>query len=150
VGLNELVNDAAQTIHLLVEDRGGKLDVELLATSDNIDADKMHITNAIVNLLTNAVKYSPQAPEIFLRTFDRGKEVVLEVQDHGIGIPLKYQKFIFDKYYRVPTGDIHNIKGFGIGLSYVKSVIGAHRGRVFIESEPGRGSKFTVILPVAG
>ncbi|MFZ5428953.1 MAG: sensor histidine kinase [Bacteroidota bacterium] len=147
VGLNELVNDAAQTIHLLVEDKGGKLEVELKATEDNIFADKMHVTNAIVNLLTNAVKYSSGAPVIALRTYNRGHDVYLDVEDQGIGIPQKYHKFIFDKYYRVPTGDIHNIKGFGIGLSYVKSVAGAHKGKVLLSSEPGKGSRFTLIFP---
>lgn len=147
VGLNELASDAAQTIHLLVEDKGGSLDVRLNAGSDNIIADKVHLTNAIVNLLTNAVKYSPGPPVITLATFNKGEDVVLEVEDQGIGIPSKYLRFIFDKYYRVPTGDVHNIKGFGIGLSYVKSVTEAHRGKVFVSSEPGRGSKFSMVIP---
>ena len=150
VGLNELAVEAANTIHLLVEEREGTLKVELNAEDDNILADKMHITNAIVNLLTNAVKYSPGAPHIVLRTCNRGKEVIFEVQDHGIGIPHRFQKFIFDKYYRVPTGDIHNIKGFGIGLSYVKSVVEAHKGKVMVASDPGKGSTFTVAMPAAG
>jgi two-component system, OmpR family, phosphate regulon sensor histidine kinase PhoR len=147
VGLNELVNDAAHTIHLLVEEKGGKLNMELIAENDNILADKMHITNAIVNLLTNAVKYSNGEPEITLHTYNHGSDIVLEVRDNGMGIPGKYHRFIFDKYYRVPTGDVHNIKGFGIGLSYVKSVVEAHKGRVQVESEPGKGSIFTVTLP---
>ena len=147
VGLNELANDAAQTIHLLVEDKGGSLEVRLNATSDNVFADRMHLTNAIVNLLTNAVKYSPGAPVITLTTSNKGEDVVLDVEDRGMGIPNKYHRFIFDKYYRVPTGDVHNIKGFGIGLSYVKSVTGAHSGKVFVSSEPGRGSKFSIVIP---
>jgi two-component system phosphate regulon sensor histidine kinase PhoR len=146
VGLNELASDAAQTIHLLVDDKGGSLEVELNATADNIFADKMHVTNAIVNLLTNAVKYSSGAPVITLRTYNRGQDVYLDVEDRGIGIPQRYHKYIFDKYYRVPTGDIHNIKGFGIGLSYVKSVAGAHKGRVLVSSEPGKGSRFTLVF----
>lgn len=149
VGLNELANDAAQTIHLLVEDKGGTLDVELRATADNVVADKMHVTNAIVNLLTNAIKYARGVPQVSVRTYDRGKSVFLEVQDNGIGISNKYHKYIFDKYYRVPTGDIHNIKGFGIGLSYVKSVVEAHGGKVQVVSEPGKGSTFTIVLPVS-
>ena len=148
IGLNELANDAAHTIHLLVEEKEGTLDVELNAVDDNIVADKVHLTNAIVNLLTNSVKYSQGAPHITLRTFNKGNEVVLEVEDKGIGIPAKYHRFIFDKYYRVPTGDVHNIKGFGIGLSYVKSVVEAHKGRVSLISEPGKGSVFTISLPL--
>jgi two-component system, OmpR family, phosphate regulon sensor histidine kinase PhoR len=147
VGLNELANDAAHTIHLLVEEKGGKLIMEINAENDNILADKMHITNAIVNLLTNAVKYSNGEPEITLSTHNYGSDVVLEVKDNGMGIPGKYHRFIFDKYYRVPTGDVHNIKGFGIGLSYVKSIVEAHKGKVQVESETGKGSIFTVTLP---
>lgn len=148
VGLNELTNDAAQTIHLLVEEKGGKLNMELFAENDNIIADKMHITNAIVNLLTNAVKYSNGIPEITIRTYNIGLNIVIEVKDNGMGIPGKYHRYIFDKYFRVPTGDVHNIKGFGIGLSYVKSVVEAHNGKVHVESEPGKGSIFTVSFPI--
>ncbi len=144
IGLNELANDAALTIHLLVEEKEGSLNVELNADEDNIFADKMHITNAIVNLLTNSVKYSVGAPEITLRTLNKGNEVILEVEDKGIGISGKYHRYVFDKYYRVSTGDVHNIKGFGIGLSYVKSVVEAHGGKVSVESEPGKGSIFTL------
>ncbi len=146
VGLNELATEAAHTIHLLVEEKEGSINLELNAEDDNIMADKMHVTNAIVNLLTNAVKYSLGAPHITIRTYKNGNETCLEVKDMGIGIPHKYQKFIFDKYYRVPTGDVHNIKGFGIGLSYVKSVLEAHRGRVQVVSETGKGSTFTLIF----
>lgn len=147
VGLNELAGDAANSIYLLVEEKEGTLSIILNAEDDNVQADKIHMTNAIVNLLTNAVKYSDGSPEITLRTYNRDHNVVLEVQDTGCGIPQKYQKFIFDKYFRVPTGDVHNIKGFGIGLSYVKSVVEAHRGKVLVNSEPGKGSTFTIILP---
>lgn len=147
LGLNELAGDAAGSIYLLVEERQGTLSILLNAEQDNVLADKIHMTNAIVNLLTNAVKYSSGSPAITLRTVNRESNVVLEVQDEGCGIPQKYHKFIFDKYFRVPTGDVHNIKGFGIGLSYVKSVVEAHRGRVVVNSEPGKGSTFTIILP---
>lgn len=146
IGLNELANDAARTISLLVEEKKGKLTVELNAVNDNVFADKIHFTNAIVNLLTNAVKYSEAPPDITLRTYEENKNLILEVEDKGIGIPAKYQKHIFDKYYRVPTGNVHNIKGFGIGLSYVKNVVEAHKGKIEVQSEPGKGSIFRIIL----
>jgi two-component system phosphate regulon sensor histidine kinase PhoR len=112
-----------------------------------IPVDKIHMTNAIANLLTNALKYSSGPPLIRIRTFVQQDHIGLEIGDNGIGIPQKYQKSIFDKYFRVPTGDVHNIKGFGIGLSYVKSVVYAHMGKILVSSEPGKGSTFTIILP---
>ncbi|HAX96291.1 MAG TPA: hypothetical protein DCY35_07205 [Prolixibacteraceae bacterium] len=142
VGLNELALSAAHSIQLLVEEKEGVLEIDLKAESDNLIADKVHITNAILNLLTNAVKYSGKNPQITLRSYNRDGKVILEVSDHGAGIPLKYQRFIFDKYFRVPTGDVHDIKGFGIGLSYVKSVVEAHGGKVTLVSDPGKGSSF--------
>lgn len=146
--LNELAGEAIESTRILLEEKGGTLDIGLKAQTDTIIGDKMHITNAIINLLTNAVKYSNGTPKINLRTYNKGNEIVLEVEDKGPGIPLKYQKLIFDKYYRVPTGDVHNIKGFGIGLSYVKSVVEAHAGKVRVESVPEKGSIFTITLPL--
>jgi two-component system, OmpR family, phosphate regulon sensor histidine kinase PhoR len=149
IGMNELANSAANSVQLLVDEKQGTLSLELNAEDDNILADKIHMTNAIVNLLTNAVKYSVGVPDIILRSYTRDRRVFLEVKDHGIGIPSKYQRFIFDKYFRVPTGDVHNIKGFGIGLSYVKSVAEAHKGKVHVSSEPGKGSTFTLSFPLS-
>jgi two-component system, OmpR family, phosphate regulon sensor histidine kinase PhoR len=145
--LNELVKDALNSVKLLVEEKNGKVDSTFIKSGDTILADRTHLINAIANLLTNAVKYSVEPPEISVRTFFLENRLILEISDKGIGIPVKYQKYIFDQYYRVPTGDIHNIKGFGIGLSYVKSVVTAHHGKVTVSSEPGKGSTFTLILP---
>ncbi len=142
IGLNDLALTAAQSIQLLLEEKDGNIEIDLKAEKDNLTADKVHITNAILNLLTNAVKYADKKPQIRLSSYNREDKVILEVSDNGVGIPLKYQRFIFDKYFRVPTGDVHNIKGFGIGLSYVKSVVEAHGGKVTVVSEPGKGSSF--------
>jgi two-component system, OmpR family, phosphate regulon sensor histidine kinase PhoR len=144
--LNELVNNALHSIKLPVEEKNGKIEIHLTEGDDTVFADRTHLTNAITNLLTNALKYSAEPPEIGIRTYSGENHLFLEISDKGIGIHSKYQKHIFEKYYRVPTGDVHNIKGFGIGLSYVKSVITAHQGKVLVSSEPGNGSTFTVIL----
>ncbi len=148
VKLAGLVTEALESVALLVEERQGTVTLDLAPEGDEILADRLHMTNAIINLLMNALKYSSGPPSITVRTALRNNSVLLSVIDKGIGIPQKYQKYIFDKYFRVPTGDVHNIRGFGIGLSYVRSVVRAHRGKVVVESEPGRGSTFTVVLPV--
>jgi len=144
--LNDLVLEALSAVKLLTDEKKGEVNTNFTEGNDTILADRTHLTNAIVNLVTNALKYSDEAPEISIRTFNRGSQLGLEISDKGIGIPVKYQKYIFDKYYRVPTGDIHNIKGFGIGLSYVKNVVTAHDGKVTVASEPGKGSTFTLIF----
>lgn len=146
VRMNDLVNSALDSVKLLIEEKSGKMSVNLLADG-YVMADKTHIINAVINLISNALKYSPGIPEISIETKESGKNFLLQISDKGIGIPQKYQKYIFDKYYRVPTGEVHNIKGFGIGLSYVRSVVTAHKGKVSVHSEPGKGSSFIVILP---
>jgi len=132
---------------MLAEEKKGVISTQLMEEDDTLDADKLHLTNSIANLLTNALKYSEKTPSIGIRTYSADQFLALEIRDNGIGIPGKYHKRIFEKYFRVPTGDVHDIKGFGIGLSYVKNVVTAHQGRIMVESEPGKGSVFTVFLP---
>ncbi len=143
-----LITDAIDTIEIHLTEKGGQILTSLDATNDIIWGDKIHLTNTIINLLSNAVKYSKNSPEISIHTFNNGDYLLIEVHDKGIGISTKDQKFVFNKYYRVPTGDIHNIKGFGIGLSYVKKVVEAHKGSVAVESTLGKGSIFTIKIPV--
>jgi len=145
--IHEMISEAVSSVKLLLEEKSGRISLDLMDETPEIPADRLHLVNAIGNLLTNALKYTRDHPEIRIRTFSQGDFIGIEINDNGIGIPAKYQKYIFDKYFRVPTGDIHNIKGFGIGLSYVKSVVSGHGGRIQVTSEPGKGSTFTIFLP---
>ncbi len=148
LNLHEIIDDGISTVRMILMDKGGKIDTKFRATKSDVFADKLHITNVIVNLLSNAIKYSKETPEIEIITGNNQDGIVVEVKDNGIGIPLKYQKYIFEKYYRVPTGDVHNTKGFGIGLAYVKKVVEAHDGNVAVESEPNKPTIFKVSLPL--
>jgi two-component system phosphate regulon sensor histidine kinase PhoR len=118
------------------------------AQTDLIKGDKSHLTNVFYNVLENALKYRKEdSLKIILSTKSNNKGVTISVEDNGIGISKDDQKMIFEKFYRVPTGNIHNVKGFGLGLSYVKIIVDAHRGSINLESELGRGSKFEIFLP---
>ena len=147
ISTEELISEAVSSVKILAEEKSGRIVQELMEESPVIPVDRIHLVNAIGNLLTNALKYTRNDPVIRIRTFLQGDFYAIEISDNGIGIPAKYQKYIFDKYFRVPTGDVHNIKGFGIGLSYVKSVVTGHGGRIHVTSEPGKGSIFTILLP---
>ncbi len=146
--IHEIIKQAVQNIRLQVQQRNGKIDMELGAERDLVSADQTHLANIIYNLLDNANKYSPENPEVRIKTFNLDGHIVIEVADNGIGIPKDYQKLVFEKFYRVPTGNVHDVKGFGLGLSYVKSMITAHNGKIELESEQGVGSTFTVRLPL--
>jgi two-component system phosphate regulon sensor histidine kinase PhoR len=112
-----------------------------------IRGGSIHLTNVVYNLLDNALKYSVNEPHISIRLEEDANQVILKVADKGIGIPAEYKKKIFEKFFRVPTGDVHNIKGYGLGLSYVESVVRSHRGLIEVVSKPGEGSMFTISLP---
>ncbi|RED98816.1 two-component system phosphate regulon sensor histidine kinase PhoR [Marinoscillum furvescens DSM 4134] len=146
--LKELVEHAREKTMIQVESRQGT--IRLIDNAPNIQVygDPTHLTNILVNLLENANKYSNDAPDITIRMYAKGKNVHISVQDRGIGMTKEAQNHIFQKFYRVPTGDIHNVKGFGLGLAYVKTMVEMHSGTVSVESEWGKGSKFTITLPV--
>ncbi|MEN8118296.1 MAG: HAMP domain-containing sensor histidine kinase [Bacteroidota bacterium] len=147
VNIHELVNDAIQGIILQIEKRGGMILTNLEAANPTVTTDKIHCTNVIYNLLDNANKYSGDVPEIKVSTKNLQKGVLVSVEDKGIGMTKAVQSKIFERFYRQTSGNIHNIKGFGLGLSYVKAVLGANRGTISVQSEPGKGSKFELFLP---
>jgi two-component system phosphate regulon sensor histidine kinase PhoR len=110
----------------------------------------MHLCNIFTNLLDNANKYSRETPQITVTTANAGGSLRITVEDNGIGMSEAQQRRIFESFYRVPTGNLHDVKGFGLGLAYVKTMVQAHGGTVEVRSEPGRGSRFEVILPIIG
>jgi len=147
IDLHSVISDVIRKIAIQVEIRDGNITTDFRATKPEILADKVHITNVINNLLDNANKYTPKKPAIVVATEDQGNGLLISITDNGTGISKNNQKKIFDKLYRVPTGDVHNVKGFGLGLSYVKFIAEKHGGQVSVESEPGKGSTFRVWLP---
>ena len=148
VDIHQLIDKVADGFQLLVKERNGSVKLLLTATNHQSYADSMHIENVISNLLDNANKYSPGIPDITISTFNRNDHIVVAVEDKGTGISKENQKRIFRKLYRVHTGNLHDIKGFGLGLYYVKSLIEAHNGNVNLHSEPGKGSRFEISLPL--
>ena len=148
VNLNEVVEGLLTKFSLRIEDKGGQLFGHLDADRDEVLADEVHITNVVSNLLDNAIKYCVKAPEISVYTRNKGDEIIVSVIDNGIGIAAKEQKMIFERFYRVSTGNLHDVKGFGLGLSYVKKIVEAHGARIEVESVPDKGSRFDIILPL--
>lgn len=144
---DDVILNAAEKIALQVEQKGGQVVLDLKATNSLIQADETHFTNIIHNLLDNANKYSPEKPLITIRTRNAGNGFLFEIQDNGLGIGKEARKYIFDKFYRVPTGNLHDIKGFGLGLSYVQAIVTAHGGTIDLKSELGKGSTFIVSMP---
>lgn len=147
IDMHSLISDAIHKIAIQIEIRDGVINQSLTAKHSLIKADKVHLSNVIFNLLDNANKYSPRKPQIMVSTADADGGIYISINDKGMGISKANQKKIFDKLYRVPTGDVHNVKGFGLGLSYVKFIIEKHGGSIQVESEPGKGSTFTLFLP---
>lgn len=147
VNLHEIILQAVEHINLQVEQKGGKVIAELEAAQPSIYADQTHISNIIHNLLDNANKYSLEKPLIKVITRNSNGAVEVIIQDKGIGMTKEQRKHIFEKFYRVHTGNLHDVKGFGLGLSYVKAMVNAHRGNIEVQSELGQGSSFILTLP---
>ena len=145
--INDVVRQAAENIRLQVDKRDGEVNIYLNATKPIIEADTLHISNVINNLLDNANKYSPEQPTITVTTRDVPLGVEVAIKDEGMGMTKEARKRIFDKFYRVHTGNLHDIKGFGLGLSYVKAIITAHKGQIDVASELGQGSEFVLTFP---
>ncbi len=144
--LHELIRKATASVQILLDERKGSIDLKLEAPLHLIQVDGLHFSNIIRNLLDNAIKYCDKQPHIIISTANNGNGITISVEDNGIGIPPKLQREIFGKFYRVPTGNIHNVKGFGLGLFYVKSLVKAHGGNISVRSN-GNGSTFTIWLP---
>lgn len=147
VDLDEIIETAIQNITLQVEKKSGKAEYLKNADISIVEGDHIHLANVINNLLDNANKYSPDSPQISITTRNVKDGIEISVQDQGIGMTKESKKYIFDKFYRVHTGNLHDVKGFGLGLSYVKAIVNAHHGTIEVKSELGKGSTFTIFFP---
>jgi len=148
VDMHEVISGVIENFSIQVKNRNGKISGALKAENSILHIDQVHITNVLSNLLDNAIKYCNRDPEIKIETADKGEFFLILVKDNGIGISKADQKRVFEKFYRVPTGNVHTVKGFGLGLSYVKMIIEEHHGYVDIESELFAGSTFKIYLPL--
>ncbi len=146
---HQLIQETVKYMSLQVEQKQGQLKLELGAEHFVMMGDKTHLSNALCNLIDNALKYCTERPEISIQTSNAGTDLVVVVSDNGIGIEKEYQQKVFDKYFRVPTGDVHNVKGFGLGLAYVSKIVEVHGGTMELKSEKMKGSAFTITLPYA-
>ncbi|MGQ9620518.1 MAG: sensor histidine kinase [Bacteroidales bacterium] len=147
VSVHHIIGKAIDTVDLFVQQKHGTIITNLTASDYLIYGDEEHLTNLVHNLLDNAIKYSPEKPEITVTTRNVDGGVMLSVEDKGIGMSKGVQAKIFERFYRQAAGDVHNVRGFGLGLNYVKAIIDAHKGDIKVESEPGKGSRFYVFLP---
>ncbi len=147
VNLHTIIRDVIKSIRIQVEIKDGVIYANLRAKPAQLEGDRVHLTNLVFNLLDNANKYTPRKPVIRIRTENSGHGITLKVEDNGSGISKTEQKKIFDKLYRIPTGNIHDVRGFGLGLSYVKAIVEEHKGKINIESEMNKRTIFTIYLP---
>jgi signal transduction histidine kinase len=131
-----------------VENRNGYIKLHLNAAKSSILANETHFTNVIVNILDNAIKYSDDEPKIDVYTENIGTNILMRISDQGSGMTKQVQKRVFEKFYREHTGNVHNVKGHGLGLAYVKRIVDDHQGYISVESEKGKGSTFTIRLPL--
>lgn len=147
IDIHEVIRQVIRNIEIQIKKKKGEIEVHLNATDPIVEGDQLHITNVVYNLLDNAIKYSEISPKVEVITGNEDGFVSVAFKDNGIGISKENQKKVFDKLYRVPTGNVHNVKGFGLGLSYVKGVMEKHGGSVDVQSEQKKGSTFTIHIP---
>lgn len=147
VSLRAIIERVVETIEIQVLQRGGKIHVSFDEPEPFIYGDSDHLVNLVNNLLDNSLKYSRGAPEITVETKNTGEGVIMSVQDNGIGMSKSVQGRVFERFYRQSSGDVHDIKGFGLGLNYVRAIIDAHKGNVTLTSEPGKGTRFDIFFP---
>lgn len=147
--VHDIIREAVRNMSIGKVSNADNIELKLESTNSKMEADKLHLTNVFFNLLDNAIKYCKAIPHIIISTTRLNDSLHITVKDNGIGISAEDHKKVFQKFYRVPTGNIHDVKGFGIGLNYVKLVVESHKGKINLASELGKGSTFTLILPVA-
>ncbi len=145
--LHSIIERAVETIDIQAQQRNGTIRLSLKAEDPFVYCDTEHLTNLVNNLLDNAIKYSTDAPDITVETKNNSRGVIMSVEDKGIGMSKSVQSKIFERFYRQSSGNVHDVKGFGLGLNYVRAIIDAHRGTIDVFSEPGKGSRFDVFLP---
>jgi len=146
--LHDILEEAIEHVSLIIEDRQGSITTHFNAKRTDVLVNDVHFTNVLVNVLDNAIKYTPGIPEIDVKTENVKDFVIIRIKDNGIGMSKAAQKRIFEKFYREHTGDIHNVKGHGLGLAYVKRIVDDHNGQIFVESEKGKGSTFIIKIPL--
>jgi two-component system phosphate regulon sensor histidine kinase PhoR len=146
--IHEIIEDAIEHVNLIVEDRNGTITTHFDATRTSVLLNDVHFTNVIVNILDNAIKYSPEEPIIDIWTENVKDFIIVKIKDQGSGMSKTAQKRIFEKFYREHTGDLHNVKGHGLGLAYVKRIVDDHNSEIFVESEKGKGSTFIIKVPL--
>ena len=147
IDLHAIIREVVKSLLIQVEIKDGEILTSLKASPSVVQGDPVHLTNLVYNLLDNANKYTPRKPMIHITTENSGNGILMTISDNGIGISKTDQKKIFQKLYRVHTGDIHDVKGFGLGLNYVKAIVDEHRGKISVDSELNVGSTFKVFLP---
>lgn len=151
VHVHEVIRNILDNFKLQLEEKHGKVDIQLKAATDSIQADEVHFNNIISNLIDNAIKYSKKDAKTLklkIATFNKDKSIFIRIEDNGIGMSRETVKRIFEKFYRAHTGNVHDVKGFGLGLSYVKTIVDDHHGKIKAESTLGKGTAFTIELPV--
>ncbi len=146
INFHELIKESLKYISIQIENKNGTISLNLNAEKYMVAGDITHLTNAICNLIDNAIKYSKEKPELTIQTYNSGPDLKVIVSDNGIGIDNDFHKKVFDKFFRIPTGDVHDVKGFGLGLAYVKKIIELHEGTILLQSEKERGTSFTITL----
>ncbi len=147
IDIHNLIEEVAEDFELMIQSKNGKFGKEFSATTTLVNGDLLHLQNAFHNLFDNAIKYSKDTPIIKILTENTKKRISISISDNGIGIAKENQSRVFENFYRVPTGNVHDVKGFGIGLSYVKTIVASHHGTITLKSELGKGSTFTLTFP---